>query len=448
MKTKIRLSQCMIVKNEEENIQRALTWGKSIVCEQIVVDTGSTDRTVEIAEEMGAKVFRFEWIDDFAAAKNFAIEQATGNWIAFLDADEYFQEDDVRKIIPLLVQIEEQRKKLKIPLIVRASLANLDDEGKIASMASHARLFSNDPRLRYHKRIHEHLLVSGDQAPSSIDASNQFIIYHTGYSWKAYEKTHKLERNITLLEKEVEQDSENYELWAYLGDSLMADKQVKRAEEVYNVVVDHIETISLQERVDMVFSNLIKLKYYSRVMNEEEVMDVYRKAVKSNCMSPDIEYWLGRWMLDQEKVQQGISYLELALNRIDQYKKDGVLDMAGDLSYIYGKLFYAHKSLGHIQDAVRYGTLYLRIEPYGEEIIIELIRLFKGGEETKETTDAIFGFLSKLYDLMQAKNKLFIIRVCHKIHYKNLENKISELLTVKEKEFINENKIKFFGDSF
>ena len=59
MEPKIRISQCMIVKNEEGNIERALLWGKGIVSEQIVVDTGSTDRTVEIAEKMGAKVYHF-----------------------------------------------------------------------------------------------------------------------------------------------------------------------------------------------------------------------------------------------------------------------------------------------------------------------------------------------------------------------------------------------------
>lgn len=63
------ISQCMIVKNEEKNIRRALSWGKDIMCEQIVVDTGSSDRTVEIAREMGAKIFFFPWINDFAAAK-------------------------------------------------------------------------------------------------------------------------------------------------------------------------------------------------------------------------------------------------------------------------------------------------------------------------------------------------------------------------------------------
>ena len=98
MKSSIRLSQCMIVKDEEQNIQRALSWGKGIVCEQIVVDTGSTDRTVEIAEALGARVFHFSWNNDFSAAKNFAIEQAGGNWIAFLDADEYYSDEDAKKI--------------------------------------------------------------------------------------------------------------------------------------------------------------------------------------------------------------------------------------------------------------------------------------------------------------------------------------------------------------
>ena len=93
-KRQARLSQCMIVKDEEDNIRRALSWGQAIMWEQIVVDTGSTDRTIEIAQEMGAKVFHFEWCDDFSAAKNYAIEQASGDWIAFLDADEYMQEAD------------------------------------------------------------------------------------------------------------------------------------------------------------------------------------------------------------------------------------------------------------------------------------------------------------------------------------------------------------------
>ena len=72
MGRKIQISQCMIVKNEEKNIERALSWGREIVCEQIVVDTGSTDRTVELASAMVKEggIYHIPWQDDFAAAKN------------------------------------------------------------------------------------------------------------------------------------------------------------------------------------------------------------------------------------------------------------------------------------------------------------------------------------------------------------------------------------------
>ena len=99
---KLRISQCLIVKNEESNIERALSWGKDIMWEQIVVDTGSTDRTVELAKKAGAKIFSFPWTDDFAAAKNYALEQAKGDWIAFLDADEYLMPEDAKKLYNVL----------------------------------------------------------------------------------------------------------------------------------------------------------------------------------------------------------------------------------------------------------------------------------------------------------------------------------------------------------
>lgn len=75
-KIKPGISQCIIVKNEEDNIERALSWGKKILSEQIVIDTGSTDKTIEIARKMGARVYEFPWIDDFSAVKNYAISKA------------------------------------------------------------------------------------------------------------------------------------------------------------------------------------------------------------------------------------------------------------------------------------------------------------------------------------------------------------------------------------
>ena len=445
MKIKINLSQCMIVKNEEKNIRKALTWGKNIVCEQIVVDTGSTDRTVEIAEEMGAKVFHFEWIDDFSAAKNFAIEQATGNWIAFLDADEYFSEEDTKKILPLLAQLEEERRKLKIPLMVRSSLANLDDEGRTSSIATQARLFSNVKNLRYDGRIHETLMIGGTKAPRAYEARDILTVYHTGYTEKVYKETKKMDRNISILKKEVEKNKDNFEAWAYLGDSFLANKQMKEAEEAYNYVVENMSFDLFQERRDFVFCNLLKIKYYSNNNDESVVLGVYQKSVEFACLAPDAEYWVALWMLDRGKLQQGIEYMELALRRLELYDRDGNLDMAGSLPNVYGRLFEACRALNRAQEAVRYGTLYLRMEPYGESVLMEMIRLFKGGANGEEIAMAILSFLSKLYDLSRSKDKLFLIRISRKLKFDELEKGVLNLLTQDEKEFLQENQSTILG---
>jgi len=183
----------MIVKNEEKNIEKALSWAKDIAFEQIVVDTGSTDRTVEIAESIGAKVYHFEWINDFSAAKNFAIEKCSGNWIAFLDEDEYFNDEDAKKILPTLRQIEAVPMKPQIQMI-SCPLLNAQDDGSIITMESQIRLFRNIPDVRYTGTIHEHLTSTGH-----IYQAEDITIIHTGYSQSAKAAKNISERNIALI---------------------------------------------------------------------------------------------------------------------------------------------------------------------------------------------------------------------------------------------------------
>ena len=102
-KSKLKISACYIVKNEEKKLPRSIESLKSAVNELIVVDTGSTDNTIEIAKSYGAKVIESTWQDDFSAPRNIAIENATGDWIIFLDADEFFAyPDKVRAAIEKL----------------------------------------------------------------------------------------------------------------------------------------------------------------------------------------------------------------------------------------------------------------------------------------------------------------------------------------------------------
>ncbi len=87
----MKINLVMIVKNEERSLERCLRTVDNLVDEVILVDTGSTDKTMEIAKEMGAKVYTFAWVDDFSAARNFALDQSDADWNLVLDGDEYLR---------------------------------------------------------------------------------------------------------------------------------------------------------------------------------------------------------------------------------------------------------------------------------------------------------------------------------------------------------------------
>lgn len=445
MNNKIRLSQCMIVKNEEENIRKALTWGKDIMYEQIVVDTGSTDRTVEIAEEMGAKVFHFTWIDDFSAAKNFAIEQATGSWIAFLDADEYFSPEDAGKILPLIARLEKKVPISQRPVIIRTSLVNLRDNGGAGSIMSHDRLFRNMAKLRYRNRIHEYLVETGLDG-RVFDAREMLTILHTGYTTEAFVGKRKMERNRSILEQVVSGNPENYDAWLYLGNSHMGEKEYERAEEIYYQVLDHIDCVDGIELKEHFFCNFLCLKYMKALITgnwkhedgEADVLAIYNKYQAYGFTSPDAEFFTGYWMLEKGKKQEGIDYLELALKRLEQYKGTGVLTISGELAKVYETLFKAHRFLKHSQEAVKYGTLYLRMEPFGKEVLTGLLRLFGNGSGDEKTAEATMEFLSRLYDFSRARDKFFLIQVLEEDDFPVLERIAYSLLSQEEKDFLQE----------
>lgn len=90
----IEISLCMIVRNEEKSLSRCLASVEGLIDEIIIVDTGSADRTKDIAAAFGAAIYDFTWIDDFSAARNFAFSKATRDYIFWLDADDYLKEED------------------------------------------------------------------------------------------------------------------------------------------------------------------------------------------------------------------------------------------------------------------------------------------------------------------------------------------------------------------
>ena len=192
----VEISACVITKNEEKNLGRWLKSMRVAADEMIVVDTGSTDRTCELARAAGAKLYHFTWRDDFAAAKNYAIEQAKGRWILFLDADEYFTPATVEAVRPLLRRLTPHHEVAGV--LCRLTNIDLDDGGRLSTASMQLRMFRNLRSLRYVGRIHEALDVPHNR---SIELTREVEIYHTGYSHSIIKA--KLQRNKAMLEKRI-----------------------------------------------------------------------------------------------------------------------------------------------------------------------------------------------------------------------------------------------------
>jgi glycosyltransferase involved in cell wall biosynthesis len=187
------ITLALIARNEETYIGRCLKSASGLAAELIVVDTGSTDRTKEMALSCGARVLDFPWIDDFSAARNHALEAAHGRWILVLDADEYLPPSSVEAIRSLTASANAADRAYQL---INKSSTN---EGRTGISGLIVRLFPNDLRVRYEWPVHEQVVTSLQRANIPIENTGIEII-HTGYSSREVNAS-KQERNLRILEK-------------------------------------------------------------------------------------------------------------------------------------------------------------------------------------------------------------------------------------------------------
>lgn len=436
MGNRVLLSQCMIVKNEEKNIEKALSWGKDIVCEQIVVDTGSEDRTVEIAERMGAKVFHFKWIDDFAAAKNYAIEQARGNWIAFLDADEYFQEKDAQKLWNLLNNIDSPNSTIKADIINCAWL-HLNEQGEVFSTSRQTRIFRKKD-IRYQGKIHEQVHNIKGNELVALNATENLSIFHTGYTRQVYRETNKLDRNRALIQKILDDDPENYNYWGYLGDTLHAAGRNEEAEAAYYKVIDHLEEGVWQSRADMAFATLIKIMLLRKEPKDgEKVEEIYSRYQQYGKGCPDVDYWAGMWMMCHGDHRKGITFFENGLKNLETYKADTSLTISSALEEVYQMLAFAYGELNNKENSMHNCVLALRINRYNSSVLDQTLILFRQERQTENLAESVLAFLGRLYDLSSLKDKLYLLKAARKAEYEPLAELLYNHLSETEREWLD-----------
>lgn len=223
----MKISLCMIAKNEEKFIGQAIRSVASIISETILVDTGSTDRTIPIAKELGAKVFEQPWLDDFSTPRNFGISKASGDWILVLDADEVIAKEDLAKVVSYLslkntaIEITQRHytndHRLSDFTICKGENPELEQGNKGYFESNCVRLFPNHKDIRYEGRIHELVEHSLNRLKNYKIISSGIRIHHYGHTDEVKKSKNKTLIYTPLGEKKAEENKQDWKAYFELG---------------------------------------------------------------------------------------------------------------------------------------------------------------------------------------------------------------------------------------
>lgn len=342
------ISLCMITKNEEENLPRCLKSIKDYVDEIIIVDTGSEDRTIDIARSFGACVYYYDWKDSFSDARNFSMDKATREWILIMDADDEIDINDARKMLKLI------KSKTDVYLFKTISKTERDD-----IIGLNPRLIRNRSGYRYSGRIHEQIINNVKLINKNADIETADIkIYHYGYLKNEVEKKAKRERNILLIREELRENPHNPFMLYNLGNEYFAMGDYENALIQYLLSFQHANGMTgyasrLYVRTVLC---LIELKRYN------ETMTFIEQGLKDFPAFTDL-YFLRGHLHHLKK--------EYTLAIKDFNKCIEIGEPNADIAFVYGVGGYkAYNALGDIyfelhdtDEAINYYIRALKLKP-------------------------------------------------------------------------------------
>lgn len=347
------LSVCMIVRDEEKILPRCLKSVKDIVDELIVVDTGSKDNTISVAKDFGAKVYYFQWNDDFAAARNESLKYAKGDWIFQIDADEELLQSSISPL----------KKAMLNPwgLVYIITCDNGSNSGA-ERFVKVGRLFRSHPSVRYSRAYHETVsssayeLIAQEPQWQVLDEP-RIIIHHSGYEPYEMQRQEKRERAIRIMESYLRKNQNDVYMLTKLGESY---NSVGRYDEAIGMLK---KSIALNPNITESYKDL-GIAYFEKGMFDEAIIE-FDKSVAINPRSSDTHNNLGMAYYAKGFLNRAISeYIEAIAIEPDFAEAHYNLGLA------YGTKGIAAKEISEYKKA-------LAINPNLEEARINLSHAIK-----------------------------------------------------------------------
>lgn len=305
-----RLAVCMIAKNEAEFIVGAVESVKGLADEIIVVDTGSTDATVELARGAGARVEFFPWVGDFSAARNASLSYATADWILCLDADERLQRSAFSAVRAVMEEGGDPHR------VVCVRIMNYTRDGVFMNDGFSGRFFQNVPTMRFFGRVHEE--VGGDRTDVSTDYRLDILFDHYGADPGVMKEKAKDSRNIELLEARLREKPDDLLTWFYLGSQHGIGGRSEQALRAFGKVVDLFERNPAGH--SLVVRNLpVPYSYVGYVRGlldagrAAQAVEVGNRGLARFPDNPDLWYHTAFGYIQQQDLGNARRYLEKAL---------------------------------------------------------------------------------------------------------------------------------------
>jgi glycosyltransferase involved in cell wall biosynthesis len=311
---------CLIVKNEEKNIERCLKSIKQISSQIVIVDTGSTDNTLKLASRFNPEIYFHNWNNDFSEARNYSLSYALNEWILVIDADEELEHFGVKEEILL------DEKIGGISCLIRN---NMDKEGLTESKHTYTRFFRNSPTIRFSGKIHEQIRESIESNNFTINEEQEIVLRHYGYIETSIEK--KLRNKEILVSVDLDDDFNKLNLADTefsLDNNDTAKKLYLEIKDSKNLSKEQLEKIKIRlGQISLKQNEFKDVLYYTDFISEDVDTEGLKNFVRAAAFLSIGEFQKAKLLynsqdilksklVDKDIVLKGIELIE-KLNKIN-----------------------------------------------------------------------------------------------------------------------------------
>ena len=316
------ISACAIMKNEISHVEAWLNNVRVFAQEIIVVDTGSTDGTNEfLAKQPDVKLINYEWQHDFAQSKNMALQETTGDWLVFTDADECYYHPE--NIIEYLGKLDRQSANIDV-IFCPIDNIDADSNNEIINSDVVPRIIRNHVGIKYMGAVHEQLTKGGEpwQDVKYVVADRQLAIRHTGYSTKVI--PFKYQRNYEILQQVMGKSHKPEMYYGFLSESLLGLEKYQEALEYAILAMEspYQPTIQKERFAQVAIESMDKLGLaISDIFSMQQAEAICQTILKRN-----------KW-----HVGTLCQWLDMKLTVYENDHQEKITDIIQDLHHLYGE---------------------------------------------------------------------------------------------------------------